>query len=176
MWGQPHAPPKEHAPLESHNGSTIRVPGFGAGNTNRRTGVTAAADYFRRRRLEAGSARGGQAVLDRGAGRLAETGCGIRTPRTPEASAVGAPTASKRAAPGIMPRQCADRNCPRSLDPALLPSRIPRHFEHEKGRLGVKSKRPGKVKKVPEVGLEPTRPCGHQILSLARLPFRHSGI
>ena len=29
---------------------------------------------------------------------------------------------------------------------------------------------------VPEVGLEPTRPCGHQILSLARLPFRHSGL
>lgn len=28
---------------------------------------------------------------------------------------------------------------------------------------------------VPKVGLEPTRPCGHQILSLTRLPFRHFG-
>src|SRR5262249_30919086 len=28
---------------------------------------------------------------------------------------------------------------------------------------------------VPEVGLEPTQPCGHWILSPARLPFRHSG-
>jgi hypothetical protein len=29
---------------------------------------------------------------------------------------------------------------------------------------------------VPKVGLEPTRPCGHWILSPARLPFHHSGI
>lgn len=29
---------------------------------------------------------------------------------------------------------------------------------------------------VPEVGLEPTRYCYRQILSLLRLPFRHSGI
>ena len=29
--------------------------------------------------------------------------------------------------------------------------------------------------KVPKVGLEPTRPCGHWILSPARLPFRHFG-
>ena len=29
--------------------------------------------------------------------------------------------------------------------------------------------------RVPEVGVEPTRPCGHGILSPARLPFRHSG-
>ena len=28
---------------------------------------------------------------------------------------------------------------------------------------------------VPLVGLEPTRPCGQQILSLPRLPFRHRG-
>ncbi len=28
---------------------------------------------------------------------------------------------------------------------------------------------------VPVVGLEPTRPCGQQILSLSRLPFRHTG-
>lgn len=28
---------------------------------------------------------------------------------------------------------------------------------------------------MPEVGLEPTHPCGHWILSPARLPFRHSG-
>lgn len=28
---------------------------------------------------------------------------------------------------------------------------------------------------VPEVGVEPTRPCGHRILNPARLPFRHSG-
>ena len=28
---------------------------------------------------------------------------------------------------------------------------------------------------VPKVGLEPTHPCGYQILSLARLPFRHFG-
>jgi hypothetical protein len=26
------------------------------------------------------------------------------------------------------------------------------------------------------VGLEPTHPCGYQILSLARLPFRHAGL
>ena len=32
-----------------------------------------------------------------------------------------------------------------------------------------------RLKEVPEVGLEPTRPCGHWILSPARLPFRHSG-
>ncbi len=29
---------------------------------------------------------------------------------------------------------------------------------------------------VPEVGLEPTRCCHRQILSLVRLPFRHSGL
>ena len=29
---------------------------------------------------------------------------------------------------------------------------------------------------LPETGLEPERPCGHKILSLARLPFRHSGL
>jgi hypothetical protein len=29
---------------------------------------------------------------------------------------------------------------------------------------------------VPEVGVEPTHPCGYGILSPARLPFRHSGI
>src|SRR4051794_30892607 len=28
---------------------------------------------------------------------------------------------------------------------------------------------------MPKVGLEPTRPLGHKILSLARLPFRHFG-
>lgn len=28
---------------------------------------------------------------------------------------------------------------------------------------------------VPEVGVEPTCPYGRQILSLVRLPFRHSG-
>ena len=28
---------------------------------------------------------------------------------------------------------------------------------------------------VPEVGVEPTRPEGHRILSPARLPFHHSG-
>lgn len=28
---------------------------------------------------------------------------------------------------------------------------------------------------VPEVGLEPTRPCGHTILSRACMPFHHSG-
>ncbi len=31
------------------------------------------------------------------------------------------------------------------------------------------------ARKLPEVGVEPTRPCGHWILSPARLPFRHSG-
>ena len=30
-------------------------------------------------------------------------------------------------------------------------------------------------REVPEVGLEPTLPCGNWILSPARLPFRHSG-
>ena len=29
---------------------------------------------------------------------------------------------------------------------------------------------------IPEVGLEPTRPCGQRILSPPRLPFRHSGL
>lgn len=29
---------------------------------------------------------------------------------------------------------------------------------------------------VPEVGVEPTRELPRQILSLVRLPFRHSGI
>ena len=28
---------------------------------------------------------------------------------------------------------------------------------------------------VPQAGLEPARPCGQQILSLSRLPFRHWG-
>ena len=28
---------------------------------------------------------------------------------------------------------------------------------------------------VPEAGVEPAHPYGYQILSLARLPFRHSG-
>ncbi len=34
---------------------------------------------------------------------------------------------------------------------------------------------PTKEEVVPQVGLEPTRPCGQQILSLPRLPFRHWG-
>ena len=29
---------------------------------------------------------------------------------------------------------------------------------------------------VPAVGLEPTRGCPQQILSLPRLPFRHAGL
>ena len=29
---------------------------------------------------------------------------------------------------------------------------------------------------IPKEGLEPTRPCGHRILSPARLPFRHFGL
>lgn len=29
---------------------------------------------------------------------------------------------------------------------------------------------------MPKVGLEPTHPFGYQILSLARLPFRHFGV
>lgn len=29
---------------------------------------------------------------------------------------------------------------------------------------------------VPAVGFEPTRPEGHQVLSLARLPFHHTGV
>ncbi len=29
---------------------------------------------------------------------------------------------------------------------------------------------------VPGAGLEPARPCGHKILSLERLPFRHPGM
>jgi hypothetical protein len=28
---------------------------------------------------------------------------------------------------------------------------------------------------VPEIGVEPTRPCDRRILSPLRLPFRHSG-
>ncbi len=28
---------------------------------------------------------------------------------------------------------------------------------------------------VPRVGVEPTRPCGHYVLNVARLPFRHPG-
>ena len=32
-----------------------------------------------------------------------------------------------------------------------------------------------KYEKVPAVGLEPTRSCLQQILSLPRLPFRHAG-
>ena len=33
-----------------------------------------------------------------------------------------------------------------------------------------------KYEKVPAVGLEPTRSCLQQILSLPRLPFRHAGL
>ena len=33
-----------------------------------------------------------------------------------------------------------------------------------------------KYEKVPAVGLEPTRSCLQQILSLPRLPFRHIGL
>ncbi len=36
-------------------------------------------------------------------------------------------------------------------------------------------KRNHKKEPMPEVGLEPTRPCGQRILSPPRLPFRHSG-
>ena len=31
------------------------------------------------------------------------------------------------------------------------------------------------ISMVPEAGFEPARPCGQKILSLVRLPFRHSG-
>ena len=33
----------------------------------------------------------------------------------------------------------------------------------------------GSFERVPEEGLEPSCPCGRQILSLVRLPFRHPG-
>ncbi len=31
------------------------------------------------------------------------------------------------------------------------------------------------LRMVPKVGFEPTRPCGHYALNVARLPFRHFG-
>ena len=34
----------------------------------------------------------------------------------------------------------------------------------------------GITREVPKEGLEPSHPCGYQILSLARLPFRHFGL
>ncbi len=39
----------------------------------------------------------------------------------------------------------------------------------------LRDKPPNPTEKVPKVGLEPTHPHGYQILSLARLPFRHFG-
>ena len=38
-----------------------------------------------------------------------------------------------------------------------------------------KERRSNDRRLVPGVGIEPTRPCGQQILSLPRLPFRHPG-
>jgi hypothetical protein len=40
----------------------------------------------------------------------------------------------------------------------------------------TKGSRRTKVLEVPKVGVEPTRPFGHRILSPARLPFRHFGV
>ena len=36
---------------------------------------------------------------------------------------------------------------------------------------GIFERKPRRINKMPEVGIEPTRPGGHQILSLARLPI-----
>jgi hypothetical protein len=41
---------------------------------------------------------------------------------------------------------------------------------------GVARKSCKKKSMVPEVGFEPTLPCGKRILSPLRLPFRHSGL
>src|SRR5690606_9631482 len=44
------------------------------------------------------------------------------------------------------------------------------------GANGVSRSATKRRGEVPEVGVEPTRPCGHRILNPARLPFRHSGL
>ena len=49
---------------------------------------------------------------------------------------------------------------------------INRDFEEKKSRI----KNPTLFVFLPAVGLEPTRGCPQQILSLPRLPFRHAGI
>jgi hypothetical protein len=43
------------------------------------------------------------------------------------------------------------------------------------GLRSSRSRGTSPVDVVPEEGVEPSRPCGHGILSPARLPFRHSG-
>lgn len=47
-------------------------------------------------------------------------------------------------------------------------------FPHKKP--GIFLSRKSRVLTLPEKGLEPSLPCEKQILSLSRLPFRHSGI
>ena len=44
-----------------------------------------------------------------------------------------------------------------------------------KATQGMRRFRFARRSMVPRVGLEPTRPCGPQILSLMRIPFRHLG-
>ena len=48
-------------------------------------------------------------------------------------------------------------------------------LEKQKG-LEAKTPQALLLQLVPERGLEPPRPCGHWILSPARLPFRHFGL
>ena len=76
--------------------------------------------------------------------------------------------------------RCSIRRCAEWAIARLRTSSIYRPFPSRKilkntGALWLKPKCPSRKTVVPVVGLEPTHPCGQQILSLPRLPFRHTG-
>src|SRR5690606_31144514 len=78
------------------------------------------------------------------------------------------PTATPRGMSASRPRAPASRATIRTTTPTTTESRA------SPGREGGAEwiDRRGLV---PLAGLEPARPCGQQILSLPRLPFRHRG-
>ena len=58
---------------------------------------------------------------------------------------------------------------------AVQPSELARCLKNERGHVGEQGDMNSRTEVVPRVGLEPTRPCGPQSLSLMRIPFRHLG-
>src|SRR5579863_9879557 len=57
------------------------------------------------------------------------------------------------------------------------PAKKTRSSEGKVGRRSEETgEKPTQKRKMPEEGVEPTRPCDQRILSPPRLPFRHSGV
>ena len=65
---------------------------------------------------------------------------------------------------------------PFAIGPRTVIARSPLDFGRSRDRPQVKNRDVSRFfEMVPVEGLEPPLPCGKQILSLSRLPFRHTG-